>query len=280
MRILSYTFETTVEFSSPVRDHDFVLRCMPHTRPGLQTVLDAHVMIAPNGPLAKQVDGFGNILRIGRARAAHSMFSFASSGMVLVNGGVGAEDPGNVETWVHPVFLQPSALACADASLAAFAQSIRYSVEFDARFAGEDDGGAWEIAQALSHTVHARLKYEMGVTTVETTSTEAFAMGCGVCQDFSHVLVAACRSVGIPARYVNGLMVGEGATHAWVEVHDGSMWRGLDPTNDRVVDDGYITFCHGRDVSDIPIEQGVFKGNAAQEQSIIIRVTDQASRSI
>ena len=280
MRILSYTFETTIEFSAPVRDHDFVLRCMPRTRPGKQTVLDAHVMIAPNGPLAKQADGFGNVLRIGRARAAHTSFSFASSGMVLVNGEVGADAVDPSDSRVHPLFLQPSKLAAADAGLASFAESVRYSVEADARFAGEPGGDAWEIAKALSHTLHARMKYETGVTNVGTTASEAFALGSGVCQDYSQVLVAACRSVGIPARYVNGLMVGEGATHAWVEVHDGSGWRGLDPTNDRIVDDCYITFCHGRDFSDIPIEQGVFKGDALQEQTVIIRVTDQASRTI
>ena len=280
MRILSYTFETTIEFSSMVRDHDFVLRCMPRTRPGKQTVLDAHVMIAPNGPLAKQFDGFGNVLRIGRARAAHSTFSFASSGMVVVNGDVDADVQDPREDWVHPLFLQPSKLAAADAAIAGFAKSIRYSVESDARLAGEPGGGAWDIALALSQTLHARMKYETGATGVSTTAAEAFALGCGVCQDFSQVLVAACRSVGIPARYVNGLMVGEGATHAWVEVHDGTAWRGLDPTNDRIVDDCYITFCHGRDFSDIPIEQGVFKGSAQQEQTVILRVTDQASRTI
>ena len=116
MRILSYTFETTIEFSSLVRDHDFVLRCMPRTRPGKQTVLDAHVMIAPNGPLAKQFDGFGNVLRIGRARAAHKTFSFASSGMVVVNGDVDADMQDPRDAWVHPLFLQPSKLAAADAA--------------------------------------------------------------------------------------------------------------------------------------------------------------------
>ena len=279
MRILSYTFETSIEFSSPVHDHDFVLRCMPRTRPGTQTVLDAHVMIAPNGPLGKQVDGFGNILRVGRARAPHSTFAFASSGMVVVNGEVGAGDA-QQEAWVHPAFLQPSRLAAADEALAALATSIRYSVESDIGLDDDAESRAWNVALALSQTIHARMKYETGVTNVDTTAAEAFALGAGVCQDFSQVLVAACRSVGIPARYVNGLMVGEGATHAWVEVHDGRVWRGLDPTNDRVVDDGYITFCHGRDFQDIPIERGVFKGNAAQEQSVIIRVTDQASRKI
>lgn len=279
MRILSFTFETTIEFSSPIRDHSFVLRCMPNTEPGIQTVLDAHVMILPNGPLAKQADGFGNILRIGRARAAHTSFSFASSGMVLVNGEVGVEEA-IATSRVHPLYLQQSQLACADDALAAFAQSVRYSVESDARLAGETSGGAWEIAKALSQTIHARMEYERGATCVDTTAAQAFALGRGVCQDYAQVLVASCRSVGIPARYVTGLMVGEGATHAWVEIHDGSRWRGLDPTNDRAVDDSYIKFCHGRDFLDVPVERGVFKGCAEQEQTVIVRVTDQASRTV
>ena len=68
-------------------------------------------------------------------------------------------------------------------------------------------------------------------------------------------------------------MLGEGATHAWVEVFDGQLWHGIDPTNDRLVDDGYIAFSHGRDFSDCPIEVGVFRGGARQSQSVAVSVT-------
>ena len=64
-----------------------------------------------------------------------------------------------------------------------------------------------------------------GTTNVHTTADEALAAGRGVCQDFAHVMIAACRVRGIPARYVSGYLYdprangGEGASHAWVDVH-------------------------------------------------------------
>ncbi len=74
-----------------------------------------------------------------------------------------------------------------------------------------------------------------------------------------------------------GFLVGEGETHAWVEVHDECCWRGLDPTNRREVDCGYIALSHGRDFADCPIERGVFVGGARQSMSVSVRVTDDAS---
>lgn len=84
MKILNYFFETHLEFSEPVRDHDFVLRCMPPNT-GAQTVMDAQIIVEPPATLAAQVDGFGNNLQVGRLEAPHSSFSFVSSGMVMVD---------------------------------------------------------------------------------------------------------------------------------------------------------------------------------------------------
>ena len=72
-------------------------------------------------------------------------------------------------------------------------------------------------------------------------------------------------------------MVGEGATHAWVEVHDGSRWRGVDPTNDCQVTDDYIVLSRGRDFADCPIEVGVFIGGARQKQTVRVTVTDDST---
>lgn len=79
MKILNYFFETHLEFSEPVRDHDFVLRCMPPNT-GAQTVMDAQIIVEPPATLAAQVDGFGSNLQVGRLEAPHSSFSFVSSG--------------------------------------------------------------------------------------------------------------------------------------------------------------------------------------------------------
>ena len=59
---------------------------------------------------------------------------------------------------------------------------------------------------------------QYGVTSVRTTAAQALAGGRGVCQDFAHVMLALCHIVGLPARYVSGHLLGQGGTHAWVEV--------------------------------------------------------------
>ena len=67
-------------------------------------------------------------------------------------------------------------------------------------------GNRSERAHELMEAVRAELVYEPGATDVQTQAEEVLALGRGVCQDFAHVLLAACRSVGIPARYVSGYL--------------------------------------------------------------------------
>lgn len=261
MKILNYFFETRLEFSEPVRDHDFVLRCMPPNT-GAQTVMDAQIIVEPPASLAAQVDRFGNNLQVGRLEAPHSSFSFVSSGMVMVDSANVSPEP------AHPIYLRPSELASAGPRVREFVGDVlRVSANLP----------ALQKARRLSDAVAGALAYEKGATDVRTCGEDALAGGRGVCQDFAHVLIAACRLAGVPARYVNGFLVGEGETHAWVEVHDECCWRGLNPTNRREVDCGYIALSHGRDFADCPIERGVFVGGARQSMSVSVRVTDDAS---
>lgn len=91
-------------------------------------------------------------------------------------------------------------------------------------------------------------------------------MGCGVCQDYAHILTALCRAAGIAARYAAGMMTGEGASHAWTEVWDGQFWHGLDPTHNCLVDERYIKLSHGRDFMDAAVDRGCFLGTASSRQ--------------
>lgn len=269
MKILSFTFETTLTFSEPVSDHDFVLRCTPHSTPS-QTVLDSQLIITPPATIAPQADGFGNVLSVGRLEQPHSEFNFISSGLVMVDApvqGGEAAAPEAPET-CHPMFLRESTFAAADADISAFAGDVLRVV---------GNAPAFSKAQRLSQALHARFVYEKGLTDVGTTAAQAFALGRGVCQDYAHILIAACRAAGIPARYVGGLMLGEGATHAWVEVFDGQRWCGIDPTNDKLVDDDYIAIVIGRDFADCPIESGVFRGGARQSQAVTVAVSTNES---
>jgi transglutaminase-like putative cysteine protease len=110
----------------------------------------------------------------------------------------------------------------------------------------------------LMNSLYERFRYVPGSTDIHTTAGEAFDKNKGVCQDYAHIFITLCRQSGIPSRYVNGLMIGEGYTHAWVEVYTGDGWYGLDPTNNLHVDDYYIKLAHGRDYADCVLEKEYF----------------------
>ncbi len=264
MRILSYVFETSLAFSEPVSQHSFVLRCLPKPT-NTQKVIDSQLYTDPRVALSEQIDGFGNRVVMGYCPQEHVSFDFYTTGVVMV------ETQNTDTTPAHPMYLQPSELTHLTAELVAWAQSVGAaalgvaSSDAAATLAPE---AIMEVAQTLCLSVHEHFAYVPGTTSVATTAADAFAAARGVCQDYAHVLIVLCRALGIPARYVTGLMVGEGATHAWVEVHDGLRWRGLDPTNNCVVGEDHLMFSTGRDFNDCPIERGVFRGNALQTQTV------------
>ncbi len=118
------------------------------------------------------------------------------------------------------------------------------------------------------------MTYTPGVTNIYTDAINAFALKKGVCQDYTHIMLSMLKYRGIPSRYVAGMMVGEGATHAWVEVFYKGFWVGVDPTNDRIVNEDYFKLAHGRDYNDCIIDKGVFTGNCNQKQKVRVRVKE------
>jgi transglutaminase-like putative cysteine protease len=140
-------------------------------------------------------------------------------------------------------------------------------------------GGPEERARSLMTAVRAALIYERGATTVQSRVDEVLSLGRGVCQDFAHVLIAACRCAGIPTRYVSGyfhdatLDGDEAASHAWVDVFDERRgWISLDPTHDREQDESYVRVAVGRDYADVPPTRGVFKGATHESLSVQVEV--------
>lgn len=269
MRMLSYVFETQLTFSEPVTDHSFVLRCLPKST-NTQKVMEAQVFTHPRIPLVEQVDGFGNRIVVGYCPEAHESFNFYTTGLTMVE----PEDAG--PTPAHPMFLQSTRLTAADENLRLLAKETASAVGVSLVGATRASTDVLMLTQQLTAQVFNAFTYTPGATDTTTTAASALAGARGVCQDYAHVLIALCRICGIPARYVTGLMVGEGATHAWVEVHDGERWRGLDPTHNCVVDDRYMLFATGRDFEDCPIERGVFRGNAEQVQEVSASLGDDA----
>jgi transglutaminase-like putative cysteine protease len=132
-------------------------------------------------------------------------------------------------------------------------------------------------AFALMQAIHARLIYEKGATDVTTTAEEALRLGRGVCQDFSHLMLAACRSQNIPVRYVSGYLYNNGhiaASHAWVDVYiAGEGWISLDPTHNCEQAAEYVRVAIGSDYADVPPTRGVFVGNAKETMDVTVKVS-------
>jgi transglutaminase-like putative cysteine protease len=129
------------------------------------------------------------------------------------------------------------------------------------------------IATAICARIHMDFTYDPKATSVNTTPSEAFKLKRGVCQDFTHVMIVALRSLGIPAGYVSGFLrtipppgkerlEGADAMHAWVRYWGGRVngWMELDPTNDIPAGTDHIVVAYGRDYADVAPVIGVLKG--------------------
>jgi transglutaminase-like putative cysteine protease len=76
------------------------------------------------------------------------------------------------------------------------------------------------------------------------------------------------------------MMIGEGQTHAWVEILSGDYWYALDPTNNCIAADTYIKIAHGRDAADCMVNKGIVKGLAQQEQIVTVLVKELSKESL
>jgi len=134
------------------------------------------------------------------------------------------------------------------------------------------DMGVRDAVIAVGQALHAELRFAEGETTVDTPMIEAFRNRSGVCQDFSHIMIAALRGIGIPAGYVSGFLrtlppegqarlEGADAMHAWVRAWCGPDmgWIEYDPTNARLAGEDHIVVARGRDYFDVTPVKGIMR---------------------
>jgi transglutaminase-like putative cysteine protease len=117
-----------------------------------------------------------------------------------------------------------------------------------------------DVAESVADFIHRSFEYGHDVTSVRTTAAEAWQVRQGVCQDMAHVMIAMCTSLGVASRYVSGHLVGDGASHAWVEVFDHARQNvlAIDPTHGRRTDLRYVTTAAGRDYRDVAPTAGTY----------------------
>ncbi len=260
---------TRYDYSVPLSYAFQSLRLTPPSN-AHQTVIDWRIT-AP-GALFEQRDEFGNL--------AHnwSMARRTCTHMVRAEGAVDtcasawldADDA--VPPWLY---LRSTPLTASDARL----QSVARECLGDA----PDEAGA----VALAERVRALLVYRPGTTGVHTTAQEALSLGAGVCQDQAHVFLAACRSHGVPARYVSGYFyaphAARMASHAWVDVALGAplpRWYSIDITHACPMDERHVRLAVGLDYAACAPVRGIREGGGDESMRISIEIRDTSlSRS-
>ena len=143
-----------------------------------------------------------------------------------------------------------------------------------------------EASIELSSRIHEDFTYSPTATEVHTPILEAFNKRAGVCQDFSHILIACLRSMGLSAQYVSGYLLtkplpgtvklrGADASHAWVAVYcpqAPGQWLELDPTNNVLAGPSHVRLAVGRDFGDVSPLRGVIRGGGDHKLTVGVTV--------
>ncbi|MDR1747328.1 MAG: transglutaminase family protein [Tannerella sp.] len=262
MKRLTYLFKTRVTFSDAISNHSFLLRCVPSDN-DYQKLVSGTCEVSPCCRLSRSEDVFGNLVHSGVISEPHDSFVYESGGEVTLADVYALNEP------LNRIYLYPSPYTAMDERLFSMLQTVEISA----------DMSVTDKVSMLSDAVYKNIDYAPAATTVHTTASEALAIGRGVCQDYSHILIALCRASGIASRYVAGFYEGEKYTHAWVEYYEKDGWKAIDPTNNRAVECGYVKLSHGRDYEDCSVERGVFTGIVQQHLEIQLQAISSDENS-
>lgn len=242
-----------------------------------QTVIDWDLR-AP-APLFSQPDGQGNrhhsFSLLARPERELHKVAVVASGTVLTHGVAAFTDPAGMPP---PAFyLRSTPLAEPHPRMALWALQAVPAL-MAARSRGEPPAVADLLA--LNDAVADKVRYRKGRAGVETTALEAFDWELGVCQDQAHVMVAVCRSIGLPARYVSGYFHADDAPelahHAWVDVctdAQAGCWLSLDVTHRGLTGERHVRLAAATDYSACPPVKGLRRGGGEERMSVDVRIT-------
>jgi len=137
-------------------------------------------------------------------------------------------------------------------------------------------------AQQLNAAIFEEFTFDAEATHADTSTAQFLKLKRGVCQDFTHLMLATLREAGFAARYVSGYilthptdgeprLIGADASHAWVSLYEPTFgWVDFDPTNNLLVADEHITVAWGRDFGDVSMVRGAVRGGGAHKLEVAV----------
>ncbi|MEI7347243.1 transglutaminase family protein [Dickeya chrysanthemi] len=202
-------------------------------------------------------DAYGNLMHVLTLDSPHHDIVIHAQGVVEIADNVEDLSEESGESLSPLVFLRGTELTEADEPIREFAR--RYYRE-------ADPAGSLETLMA---ELRLKMPYTPGATQVHDTAAAAFAKGKGVCQDHTHVFLACCRSLRIPARYVSGYVYSRDtehvAMHAWAEAWLNERWYSFDITNNTRRLNQHLRLAVGMDYLDACPVRGSRLGGGCEE---------------
>ena len=273
---------TRFRYSQPVHESVMELRMQPRSE-GAQSLRNFQIVTSPRAQLYAYTDYLGNAVYHFNVLRAHEELRIDVQAVVEAVLRPRMPDAIDPLEWQRYNsynlsdeqfdLLEPSKFAKPSHALQEFAE---------ANDLAQPNGDPLTALRRLSRAIYDGFEYEVGITQVHSPIDDALRAKRGVCQDFSHIMIAIARGWGIPTRYVSGYLhhrrkgqdrSDEDATHAWIEAYLPSLgWIGLDPTNNIKAGERHIRVAVGRDYADVPPTRGTFKGDAESELAISVTV--------
>lgn len=271
---------TRFKYSAPIAENVMEVRLQPRTD-DCQYCQSFHLDLRPRTRVQSFVDYLNNHVQNFDIAAAHNELVITTQSVVNVYTPPPLPAAMTMDDWTgidelallaeHWEMTSPSEFTGVTARLSALAAELGIGRHAD----------PLTVLIKLNRDINETFEYDQSITRVDSPIDEAIQYRRGVCQDFSHVMLALVRNMlHIPARYVSGYLYHrsddtsvDDATHAWVEIYLPKLgWVGFDPTNNIIVDERHIRVAIGRDYRDVPPTRGVFKGDAETELSVSVHV--------
>ena len=270
MRIrISHT--TTYHYETPPKGVTQLLRLTPRNHDS-QYVVDWRIELSEDCELHQHEDAFGNITHAFTVEGPFSELSVAVHGIVETQDTHGLVQ-GTIERFPPSLFLRETELTQPDSAITNFAAGLRADAKTD---------DTLSLLHRLLNAIDSEMTFDNDPTHTVTTAAEAFRMRRGVCQDLTHIFIAAARELRVPARYVGGhLWRADGVTaqeagHAWAEAYvEGLGWVGFDAANCISPTDAHVRVAVGLDYLGAAPVRGTRYGGSGESMQVSVLV-DQA----
>lgn len=243
------------DYPGPVNDLQQHLMILPADYYGDQRLLDHRLTVShPAAEIVQRCDDFGNTEINVFVPFINRTINFEA--WILVEREAGQSSHYVPASWLADERnTGPSRLTQPDEALRKIAMELK-----------ADGEQGLELVEHINEWVYQAMSYAHDVTDIHTTAAQALALRQGVCQDYAHIMIVLCHLCGIAARYVSGHLLGEGGTHAWVEVilpdenqPDLARVIPFDPTHGSRTSINYVTIACGRDYFDVAPTSGTFR---------------------